>query len=113
ECICNLQDGAGVHSVRCGFGKWIDGETTMPGMPPKLTRGRGSEEGVPKGAAAAAWKDPDTLEMRWQFYETPHHATVTCRFTNDRKSIELTLRDSMAEMSNRPPNLTLKGRSVG
>ena len=26
--------------------------------------------------------------MTWQFYETPHHDTVTCRFDSDKVKIE-------------------------
>jgi hypothetical protein len=28
------------------------------------------------------------LVMTWRFIETPHHDTVTCRFTGDTVSIE-------------------------
>lgn len=35
-------------------------------------------------AASGAWTAPDTYAMRLCFYETPHCATVTCRFDGDR-----------------------------
>jgi hypothetical protein len=41
-----------------------------------------------KVAGAAAWKDDQTLAMRWQYYETPHHDTVMCRFDGNRLTVE-------------------------
>ena len=90
------------------MGSWIDGETTIPGSPPKLTRGDLGP--IHKVAGSAAWKDPNTLEMRWQFYETPHHDLVTCRFANESLTVEFL--NSLARMGDgkdsRPP---LKGKA--
>jgi CubicO group peptidase (beta-lactamase class C family) len=80
-----LTDGKGRHAIQCGLGKWVDGECTMPGTPPKLTVGNL----LPcKIAASAGWKDNNTFEMIWRYYETPHHDTVTCHFMNDTVTVE-------------------------
>ena len=94
ECVFNLKDAAGSHQVRCGLGKWADGQTDMPGTPPKLTQGKLPP--VSKIAAAAAWKDDNTLEMLWRYYETPHHDKVTCRF--DGETVRVEFLDSMTAM---------------
>jgi hypothetical protein len=104
--LFTLRDGRGLHSVSCGLGRWKDGEASMPGMPPKLTRGDLGP--VSKVAASAAWQDPETLEMRWQFYETPHHATVTCRFADSGATVEVELLDSLAKMGGKQPAWKLK-----
>ncbi len=101
-----LSDSQGLHNIDCGLGHWKDGETSMPEMPPKLTRGDLGP--VSKVAASAAWLNPETLQMRWQFYETPHHATVTCRFADSGAALELELLDSLAKMGNKQPKWKLK-----
>jgi hypothetical protein len=80
------------------MGSWIDGETSMPGTPPKLTRG--SLGPVSRVSACAAWKSPQTLQMRWQFYESPHHDAVRCVFDDAKLRIEFL--NSMAAMSPTP-----------
>lgn len=64
----------------------MDGVTDMPGTPPKLTVG---ELRPLKIAASGAWKDADTYEMVWRYYETPHHHVVTCHFDNENVRVEL------------------------
>ena len=58
----------------------------MPGTPPKLTTASLGPE--TKIAAGAAWKDDNTFEMIWHFFETPHHDTVTCHFDGDKIKVE-------------------------
>jgi CubicO group peptidase (beta-lactamase class C family) len=91
----SVRDGNGEHAVKCGFGRWVDGETTMPGTPPKLTQGPLGPKS--KVAASAAWKDEHTLEMMWRFYETPHHDSVTCRFEGEGVKVEFL--NSLTKMS--------------
>jgi CubicO group peptidase (beta-lactamase class C family) len=89
SCLFGLKHGKGSSEVRCGIGKWADGVTNMPGTPPKLSEIiAGSDPRPLQVAAAGAWKDDNTFEMRWRFYETPHHDTVTCRFDGDGVRIE-------------------------
>jgi len=85
-CTFTLTDTKGSHSIKCGLEKWVDGETDMPGTPPKLTTGSLGPES--KIAAGAAWKDDQTVEMTWRFFETPHHDTVTCHFDGDKVNVE-------------------------
>jgi hypothetical protein len=54
-----VRDSRGLHSIDCELGRWKDGETSMPGMPPKLTRGDLGP--LSKVDASAAWQDPDGL----------------------------------------------------
>jgi len=58
----------------------------IPGINPKPTR----------MAAAAAWASDGTLKMKWHYFETPHHDTVTCRFDNDR--VEVNFVNSVTEL---------------
>jgi hypothetical protein len=76
----------------------------MPGTPPKLTKRAGINKS--KVAASGTWKDDQTFEMTWRFIETPHHDTVTCRFSGDEVKVEYL--NSIAQLSparkeERPP----------
>jgi hypothetical protein len=81
--------------VDCGIEKWKDGETTMPGTPPKLTQGKLPARS--RVAANGAWTDENAFEMTWQYFETPHHDKVTCKFAGDQVSVEFL--DSLTAMS--------------
>ena len=85
-CLYTVKDRTGEHRLECGIETWLEGETTMPGMPPKLTSGNlGPRSRV---AASGTWKDEKTFEMTWRFTETPHHERVTCRFDGDKVALE-------------------------
>ncbi len=88
-CLFTLKDDRGEHPMRCGYEKWMDNESAMPGTPVKASSG-GELKGQAryKVAASCTWRDANTLEMTWRFYETPHHDTVTCRFDGDQVKVE-------------------------
>jgi hypothetical protein len=50
-----------------------------------------------KVAVAGAWKDAQTFEMQWRYYETPHYDTVTVHFIERR--IEVSFLNSLTRMS--------------
>jgi len=84
-CTFYLTDGNGRYAVHCGLGKWVNGTCNVPGTPPKLSVGNL----LPcKIAASAGWKDENTFEMIWRYYETPHHDTVTCHFQGNKVTVE-------------------------
>ncbi len=95
RCLLSVKDEKGEHSVHCGIECWVDGETSMPGTPPTLTQGKPPP--VSKVAASGTWKDENTFEMTWRYYETPHHDTVTCKFDGEKARIEFL--DSMTAMA--------------
>jgi CubicO group peptidase (beta-lactamase class C family) len=72
----------GDDRIVCGLGHWVDGETSMPFTPPEVAAAF-RPRGPGKLAANGAWTDGDTLTMRWQYYTTPHHDTVTLHFDAD------------------------------
>lgn len=86
DCVFILTDGQGAYPITCGLEKWVPGETTMPGTPPKLTKSTGTIRS--KIAASSTWKDDQTFEMIWRFIETPHHDSVTCRFNGDEVKVD-------------------------
>jgi CubicO group peptidase (beta-lactamase class C family) len=86
DCAFTLADDQGSYPIICGLETWVQGETTMPGTPPKLTVQKGKIQS--KVAASGTWTDDHTFEMTWRFNETPHHDTVTCRFDGDQVKIE-------------------------
>jgi len=97
-CLFTLKDDQGEYPIRCGLEKWVTGETTMPGTPPNLVTARDPKKtNLSKVAASGTWKDANTFEMTWRFYETPHHDTVTCRFDGSR--VNVTFLNSMAAMN--------------
>ncbi|MDB6117613.1 MAG: class beta-lactamase-related serine hydrolase [Verrucomicrobiaceae bacterium] len=100
DSVCTFTATAGdtKHVINCGLGEWQRGETLMPGTPPRLIAGGAPRTPVPsKVASAAAWKDANTLEMLWRYYETPHHDTVTCKFNGD--TITVSFLNSLASMN--------------
>ena len=94
-CKFTLRDASSSYDITCGLEKWVRGETTMPGTPPKLTKRVGINKS--KVAASGTWKDDQTFEMTWRFIETPHHETVTCRFSGDEIKVEYL--NSIAQLS--------------
>lgn len=94
SCVVKWTDGRGAHSIRCGFGQWATGETTF--APPYLVvSDKIKAPDHSKVAASAIWKTENTLELRWQFFETPHHNTVVCQF--DGNQIKVALKTSLGE----------------
>jgi hypothetical protein len=85
-CTFTLKDNKGQYPLKCGLVKWVQGQTSMPGTPPKLTSGDLGP--ISKVAASGTWKDENTFEMLWRFIETPHHDTVSCRFDGDKVKVE-------------------------
>jgi CubicO group peptidase (beta-lactamase class C family) len=86
SCLFTLRDQKGEYTITCGLEKWVEGETSMPGTPPKLTSGDlGPKSRV---AAGGTWRDDNTFEMTWRFQETPHHDTVTCHFEGNKVRVQ-------------------------
>ncbi|MEI7729065.1 MAG: serine hydrolase [Verrucomicrobiota bacterium] len=100
-CRFTLQNDQGDYSIVCGLENWVQGETDMPGTPPKLiATGHLKGKTKYKVAAAGAWKDANTFVMIWRYNETPHHDQVTCRFEGDKVKVEFL--NSIAKMSAKP-----------
>lgn len=88
SCMFTLKDNKGDHTILCGLDHWIKSETVMPGDPPNLVNGHNKITTKAKVAAAGVWKDENTFEMTWLFFETPHGDTVTCHFENNSLRLE-------------------------
>ena len=112
SCRFLLSDTKDDYTIECGLERWVEGETSMPGTPPRLTPGGPST--ASHVAASGAWKDPNTFEMIWRFTETPHHDIVTCRFDARHLKIEflnsITSRLVPSRLETRP---VLKGTLEG
>lgn len=79
RCDFQLKDHRGTHRVVAGFGRSIEGETSMTGN-------RLHHEYQPDSLrilARAAWEDTNTLTMTWRFIETAFCDTVVLRFEGD------------------------------
>jgi len=108
-CAFTLNDAQGEYPIQCGLGKWAEGITNMPGMPPKLTVG---DLRPCKVAASGAWRDENTFAMIWRFYETPHSENVTCRFDGDKVKVEFLGSITRISSPHPAPNLVLEGVAV-
>jgi hypothetical protein len=80
RCTLTVRDRAGVHTVACGLGAWLEGTTTLD-VAATRTLPRGAIER--RVAGSAAWTAPDTLAIKLCFYETPFHPALTLRFDGD------------------------------
>lgn len=99
-CRLGFDIGGRTHTITCGIGRWHDGETELPGTPPEFTELVGTYvyPKVPaKIAAAGAWKDADTFQMTWRYYEAPHFDTVTLKFANG--GIDVAFLNSLTQMA--------------
>ncbi|HWQ15340.1 MAG TPA: serine hydrolase [Roseiflexaceae bacterium] len=93
-CALTVRDGRGEHQLRCGFGAWAAGETTLDSSGPRPV------------AASGAWTGENSYAIRLCFYETPFCPTLTCRF--EEGELRLTFQ---ANVSFGPPRrLELVGR---
>lgn len=110
SCVFKASDARGTHLVTCGLEQWIKGETSMPGTPPKLTMGELGP--ISKVAGSGTWKDDNTFEMTWRFYETPHHDTVTCHFEEDKVRVEFMNSLTRMSASHKETRPVLEGRLV-
>jgi hypothetical protein len=63
----------------------VEGISTMPGTPSKITVG---DLRPCKVAASGGWRDQNTFEMLWRFYETPHSLKVTSQFDGGKVNVE-------------------------
>lgn len=89
-CVVTFKDARTSYPVTCGIERWQRGETALPGTPPRLISGGKPKPGTKhKLVASGTWKDENTFEMIWRYFETPHHDTVTCRFDEEKVDIEL------------------------
>ncbi len=87
SCLFNLKDANRDYSLLCGLNHLEKSESIMPGDATNLVQGNNNGTRPVKVAAAALWKDENTFEMTWLYYETPHSDTVTCRFENNEVKI--------------------------
>ena len=102
-CLFTLRDRQNEYPIACSIERWRRGETALPGTPPRLVSGGAPKIGTKsKIAASGVWKDENTFEMMWRYYETPHHDTVTCRFDGDGGGVKIAFMSSIAQM-NTPP----------
>jgi CubicO group peptidase (beta-lactamase class C family) len=108
-CTFVLDDPQGEYIIECGLGKWVEGVSNMPGTPPKLTVG---DLRPCKVAASGAWRDENTFEMIWRFYETPHSQTVTCHFDGGNVKVEFMNSTTQKTAPHPEPNLVLQGFAI-
>ena len=82
-------------------GRWSPPvKATIPGAPPRLISGGAPAKPQPALVSCAFAVTADrTLQLRWQYVETPHHDTVTCVFDEKFETVEVTFVNSIAEMS--------------
>jgi CubicO group peptidase (beta-lactamase class C family) len=106
-CKFTLTDADKEYPVQCGTTTWVDGETNMPGTPPKITVG---DLRPVKVAARGVWQDDNTWVMTWRYYETPHHDRVTCRFDGNNVKVEFLNSISEISSSHKDSRPVLSGR---
>jgi hypothetical protein len=88
-CSLSLERADGRITIPLGFGRWIASRANAPGLVPWLALfGKTVRLGEIAIAGAYAWKDDQTLTLRLQYIETPHHHGVTVRMKDDELTFE-------------------------
>jgi hypothetical protein len=111
HCTLRFEADGAEHLLTCGLEQWHLGETDLPGVPPRIISGGTPPPGTKyKVAASGVWRDADTFEMLWRYYETPHHDTITCHFQGDEMT--LTFLSSIAQLrgAKTDPRPSLRGK---
>jgi len=107
-CTFTVDGGNGLRSVACGWGRWVTADNRRTG-PDDLFPVQGRTDIATKIAASAAWPEPDTLAMTWQYVENIHHDDITCTF--DGRRVTITFAGSVQTMQRQPdPRPVLVGR---
>lgn len=91
RCRFTLKKDSVVYPFDCGLLKWVEGRTSMPGTPPKLTDiAIGNTVGLPPARVAASyvWKDSATLEIVCRYIESPHQEIISCHFNQQEVTID-------------------------
>ncbi|HMG66957.1 MAG TPA: serine hydrolase [Chitinophagaceae bacterium] len=88
---CNLtfQTDASNYPVAFGAGKWVEGETNMPG--PSLTTAGIENTSMlfpAKIAGSYTWKDANTLELVMRYIESPHTESFICHFHDNKLTMD-------------------------
>jgi CubicO group peptidase (beta-lactamase class C family) len=108
QCMVKIGIDSSEYNFTFGSGKWITGETSMPG-PNLLLSAKAHHVGLPADIVTGSfgWKDNNTLELVLRYIESPHTETIDCKFDKDRISVGF-------HYSNMPGNIQpeLKGSSV-
>lgn len=77
-----------------------------------VSRGKMDERGFSNVAVSGWWKDENTFEMVWRYYETPHHDLVRIRFEEEGATLELFDSLSLRKGKVAKPKVTLSGAFV-
>ena len=83
------------YSFNFGYGKWIEGKTTMLG--PSLVEGAKNHfVGLPASQVAGSyrWKAPNVLEMQLRYIDSPHTETMTFHF--DKNNVTVIIQNSFS-----------------
>jgi len=88
DSVCNIVITAGGtnYEYKLGAGKWIQDHTGRPG--PSLT-GPVMITDTFRIACSYGWKNENTLELVLRYTESPHHETITCKFSNDNLRLSI------------------------
>ena len=89
-CHVTLNSGNKDYNLTFGAGKWIGGETSLPG-PNLLKLAKAHNVGFPpeKVFCCFTWKDENTLELVLRYIESPHSEKITCRFDGKNLSVDI------------------------
>ncbi|HET9826380.1 MAG TPA: serine hydrolase [Chitinophagaceae bacterium] len=90
-CRVRFQTDTAAYGISFGAGNWKAAETNMP--EPALTAGLIANNSMiypAKIMAGYTWKDANTLLLVLRYIESPHTETFSCRFHDDKLTIEAT-----------------------
>lgn len=88
ETSITIRNDQGEQRVTCGHGRWRRGEASLGPLDTSPRPAAPRQVGPWKFGASGAWTDDATYTATLWWYETPFARTLTCRFTDDRLTVE-------------------------
>jgi CubicO group peptidase (beta-lactamase class C family) len=88
KAVISVYRAQGKQQIACGHGVWLRSEAVFPPLDHSMREGP-TQGLVPwKIAASGAWTDEHTYTAKVWWYETPFACVLTCRFQEDRVTVE-------------------------
>ncbi len=88
EATITIRNAQGEQRIACGHGSWRRTESDLGPLDNSTRPAAPRQGGTWKVGASGAWTDDATYTAKFWWYETPFARTITCRFADERLTVE-------------------------